>query len=55
MAPDTILPVFIALPLIVAAITAISPSRGLNSALGLIIPAVNLAGGIWLYLSLIHI
>ena len=49
MAPDTILPVFIALPLIVAAITAISPSRGLNSALGLIIPAVNLAGGIWLY------
>ena len=49
MAPDALLPVFIALPLIVAAITAISPWRALNSALGLIIPAVNLAGGIWLY------
>ena len=49
MAPEAFLPVFIALPLIVAAITAISPWRALNSALGLIIPAVNLAGGIWLY------
>ncbi|WP_087116999.1 monovalent cation/H+ antiporter subunit D family protein [Corynebacterium urinipleomorphum] len=49
MAPDAILPVFVALPLIVAAVTALSPSRALNSALGLIIPAINLAGGIWLY------
>lgn len=49
MAPEALLPVFIALPLIVAAITAISPWRALNSALGLIIPAINLAGGIWLY------
>jgi len=49
VAPEALLPVFIALPLIVAAITAISPWRALNSALGLIIPAINLAGGIWLY------
>ena len=49
MAPDALLPIFVALPLIVAAVTALSPSRALNSALGLIIPAINLAGGIWLY------
>ena len=49
ISPDALLPVFVALPLIVAAVTALSPWRAFNSALGLIIPAINLAGGIWLY------
>ena len=49
MAPDALLPVFVALPLIVAAVTALSPWRLLNDALSLLIPTINLAGGIWLY------
>ncbi|MCT1451661.1 monovalent cation/H+ antiporter subunit D family protein [Corynebacterium sp. p3-SID1145] len=49
MTPEALLPVFVALPLIVAAVTALSPWRVLNSALSLIIPAVNLTGGVWLY------
>ena len=66
MTADALLPVFVALPLIVSAITALSSSKQLNDALSIIIPAINLAGGIWLYtytaehgtishLSLIHI
>ena len=50
MTAGAILPLFVALPLIVSAITAISPSKKLNDALAILIPAVNLAGGIWLYM-----
>ncbi|MEH0148054.1 monovalent cation/H+ antiporter subunit D family protein [Corynebacterium sp. Q4381] len=49
MTADALLPVFVALPLIVSAITALSSSKQLNDALSIIIPAINLAGGIWLY------
>ncbi|PAT14172.1 MULTISPECIES: monovalent cation/H+ antiporter subunit D family protein [unclassified Corynebacterium] len=49
MSVDAILPVFVALPLIVAAVTALSPSKTLNDALSLLIPAINLGLGVWLY------
>ena len=49
MAVDAILPVFVALPLIVSAVTALSPWKKLNDTLALIIPAINLAMGVWLY------
>lgn len=49
MAVDAILPVFVALPLIVAAVTALSPWKPLNDALSVIVPAINMVGGIWLY------
>ena len=49
MAVDAILPVFVALPLIVSAITALSPWKWLNDALAVIIPAINLLMGVWLY------
>ncbi|WP_165164819.1 monovalent cation/H+ antiporter subunit D family protein [Corynebacterium qintianiae] len=49
MAVDAILPVFVALPLIVSAVTALNPWKPLNDVLAVLIPAVNLAGGIWLY------
>ena len=49
MSVDAILPVFVALPLIVAAVTALSPSKALNDALSLLIPAINLGLGVWLY------
>ena len=58
MAVDAILPVFVALPLIVSAVTALSPWKWLNDALAILIPAINLGLGVWLYgytLSLIHI
>ena len=51
MSVDAILPVFVALPLIVAAVTALSPSKTLNDALSLLIPAINLGLGVWLYSS----
>ena len=44
-----LLPVFVALPLIVSAVTALSTSKPLNDALAILIPAINLIGGIWLY------
>ncbi|UIZ92293.1 monovalent cation/H+ antiporter subunit D family protein [Corynebacterium sp. CNCTC7651] len=50
MTADAILPIFVALPLIISAVTALSPSKALNDALSIIIPAINLAGGVWLYL-----
>ncbi|WKD56705.1 Na(+)/H(+) antiporter subunit D [Corynebacterium capitovis DSM 44611] len=50
MTVDALLPVFVALPLIVSAVTALNPLKRLNDALGLLIPAINLAGGVWLYL-----
>ena len=43
------LPVFVALPLIVSAITVLNPWKRLNDALSILIPAINLAGGVWLY------
>ena len=49
MSVDAILPVFVALPLIVAAVTALSPSKALNDALSLLIPAINLGLGVWLF------
>ena len=49
MAVDAILPVFVALPLIVSAVTALSPWKWLNDALAILIPAINLAMGVWLY------
>ena len=49
MAVDAILPVFVALPLIVSAVTALSPWKKLNDTLALLIPAINLAMGVWLY------
>ena len=49
MTMDALLPVFVALPLIVSAITALNPVKPLNDALALLIPAINLAGGVWLY------
>ena len=49
MAVDAILPVFVALPLIVSAVTALSPWKWLNDALAILIPAINLALGVWLY------
>lgn len=49
MQTSAILPVFVALPLIVAAVAALVPSKRFNDALALLIPAINLAGGIWLY------
>ena len=49
MAVDAILPVFVALPLIVSAVTALSPWKWLNDALAVIIPAINLLMGVWLY------
>ena len=49
MTAGAVLPIFVALPLIVSAITALSPSKKLNDALSILIPAINLAGGIWLY------
>ena len=49
MQTSAILPVFVALPLIVAAIAALIPSKRFNDILALLIPAINLAGGIWLY------
>ena len=48
MQTSAILPVFVALPLIVAAIAALIPSKRFNDILALLIPAINLAGGIWL-------
>ena len=50
MAVDAILPIFVALPLIVSAVTALSPWRKLNNTLAIAIPAINLAMGVWLYL-----
>ena len=44
-----LLPVFVALPLIVSAITALNKHKPLNDALAILVPAVNLIGGIWLY------
>ena len=49
MSADAILPVFVALPLIMAAVTTLSPWKRGNDALGLIIPAINLGLAIWLY------
>ncbi|WP_175935760.1 monovalent cation/H+ antiporter subunit D family protein [Corynebacterium sp. Marseille-P4321] len=49
MAVDAILPVLVAVPLIVAAVAALNPYKPLNDALALLIPAVNLAAGVWLY------
>lgn len=49
MNADALLPVFIALPLIVSAITAVSSYKPLNDALSILIPLINLAGGVWLY------
>ena len=49
MSADAILPVFVALPLIMAAVTTLSPWKRGNDALGLIIPAINLGMAIWLY------
>ena len=49
MAVDAILPVFVALPLIVSAVTALSPWKWLNDALAILIPAINLGLGVWLY------
>ena len=49
MAVDATLPVFVALPLIVSAVTALSPWKWLNDALAVIIPAINLLMGVWLY------
>ena len=49
MAVDAILPVFVALPLIVSAVTALSPWKWLNDALAIVIPAINLGMGVWLY------
>ena len=49
MAVDAILPVFVALPLIVSAVAALSPWKWLNDALAILIPAINLGLGVWLY------
>ena len=49
METNAILPVFVALPLIVAAVAALSPWKRFTDALAIIIPAINLVGGIWLY------
>ena len=46
-----LLPVFVALPLIVSAITALNKHKPLNDALAILVPAVNLIGGIWLYIT----
>ncbi|MEX3504057.1 monovalent cation/H+ antiporter subunit D family protein [Corynebacterium sp. LK2510] len=50
MTADVILPIFVALPLIISAVTALNPWKPLNDFLAVFIPAVNLAGGIWLYM-----
>lgn len=44
-----ILPILVALPLIIAAITALSPWKKLNDALAILVPAINLGLGIWLF------
>ena len=49
MTAGAILPLFVALPLIVSAVTALSPWKWLNDALAVIIPAINLLMGVWLY------
>lgn len=49
MTVDSLLPIFVALPLIVSAATALNPWKPLNDALAVLIPAINLAGGVWLY------
>ena len=49
METAAILPVLVALPLIVAAVAALSPWKRFTDALAIIIPAINLVGGIWLY------
>ncbi len=46
---NALLPVFVALPLIVSAATVLLPWKRLNDTLAVLIPAINLAGGIWLY------
>lgn len=54
MTPDALLPVFVALPLIVSAVTALNPFKPLNDALAIAIPAINLVGGVWLYVHTAH-
>ena len=49
MTADAILPLLVAIPLIVSAVTALSPSKKLNDALSLLIPAINLGLGVWLF------
>ncbi|AWB83210.1 monovalent cation/H+ antiporter subunit D family protein [Corynebacterium liangguodongii] len=49
MTTGQLLPVFVALPLIVSAVAALNPKKALNDALGLIVPAINFAGGAWLF------
>lgn len=46
---DAILPLFAAVPLIISAVTALNPYKPLNDALAVAIPALNLAGGVWLF------
>ncbi|WP_257161977.1 monovalent cation/H+ antiporter subunit D family protein [Corynebacterium cystitidis] len=45
----SLLPLFVAVPLITSAVAALAKSKLVHDFLGLLIPAVNLAGGIWLY------
>ncbi|WP_342318869.1 monovalent cation/H+ antiporter subunit D family protein [Corynebacterium mayonis] len=49
MTAEAILPVFVALPLIVSAVAALNPWKPLNDFLALAVPAINLAGGVWLF------
>lgn len=49
MAPDVLLPFFVAIPLVASAIAVILPSRMLRDILHIIVPFVGIIGGIWLF------
>ncbi|GAB3077665.1 monovalent cation/H+ antiporter subunit D family protein [Corynebacterium aquatimens] len=49
MTADVLLPVFVAIPLIASAFTVLMPWRRVNDAVGLLIPALNLIAGLWLF------
>ncbi|WIM67924.1 monovalent cation/H+ antiporter subunit D family protein [Corynebacterium breve] len=49
MGPDVLLPIFVAFPLIMSAVAALAKNKIVHDVLALLIPAINLAGGIWLY------
>ncbi|MHA2787850.1 monovalent cation/H+ antiporter subunit D family protein [Corynebacterium sp. S7] len=49
MTADVMLPLFVAFPLIMSAFAALSKSKLVHDVLGVGIPLINMAGGIWLY------
>ena len=48
MAGSSLLSLFIAVPLLASAIAAMVPWGSVRRALGLLIPALGIAGGIWI-------